>query len=87
MIKAKPIALNAASPATIITTPMVIVAMMTISLMEGLSRPKTKAKRRTKARADDLHIVRKVRVMNFKDMLPRPISSDVATLHGTRRVT
>jgi hypothetical protein len=38
------------------TTPTVIVAMMAMSFREGVSRRKRKAKRRTKARAEDLHI-------------------------------
>lgn len=86
MTRPNPSALKAVSPATIITTPTVIVAMMMINLKEGDSRRKRKAKRRTKASADDLHMVRKVREMNLRDMLPRPMSSDVAAPQGTRRV-
>ena len=56
MISTKPSALKAVSPATIMTTPMVIVAIMRISLIEGASRRKRKAKSRTKANAEDLHI-------------------------------
>lgn len=56
MISIKPSALKAVSPATIMITPMVIVAMMRINLIEGASRRKRKAKSRTKANADDLHI-------------------------------
>jgi hypothetical protein len=86
MTSVKPSALKAVSPATIITTPIVIVAMMRISFMDGDSRRKRKANRSTKAKADDLHMVKKVREMNFSDMFPRPISSEVAAPHGTRRV-
>lgn len=56
MTRIKPIASNAASPATIIMTPRVIVAMMRISLMDGDSRRKRNAKQRTKAREEDLHM-------------------------------
>lgn len=56
MINMKPIALKAVSPATIMITPMVMAAIMRISLMEGVSRRKRKAKSRTKANAEDLHI-------------------------------
>lgn len=61
MISAKPRVLKAVSPATIMTTPMVMVAMMRMSLREGVSRWKMNAKRRTKARAEDLHIARESR--------------------------
>lgn len=86
MTRPKPSALNAVSPATIITTPIVIVAMTIINLKEGDSRRKRKAKIRTKASAEDLHMVRKVREMNLRDMLPSPMSRDVAAPQGTRRV-
>lgn len=86
MTRINPTALNAVSPATIMTTPTVIVAMITINLTDGVSRRKTKAKRRTNASADDLHMVRKVREMNFRDIFPRPISREVAAPQGTRRV-
>lgn len=86
MTKAKPTALNAVSPATIMITPTVMVAMMMINLTDGVSRRKMKANRRTKARADDLHMVRKVNEMNLRDMLPNPISNEVAVPQGTRRV-
>ena len=56
IIRIKPRALNAVSPATIMTTPTVIVAMMRINLIEGVSRWKRKANRRTNAREEDLHI-------------------------------
>jgi peptidase E len=84
MTSVKPSALKAASPATIITTPIVIVAM--INFMEGDSRRKRNANSKTKARADDLHMVRNVREINLRDMFPRPTSSEVAAPHGTRRV-
>lgn len=86
MIRTKPTALKAVSPATIMTTPMVIVAIIAINLTEGVSKRKTKANTRTKASAEDLHIVKKVKVMNFRDMLPSPISKEVAAPHGTKRV-
>lgn len=60
MIRINPSALKAVSPATIMITPMVIVAIIRISLMEGVSRRKTKANSRTKARDEDLHIAGKV---------------------------
>ena len=56
MTKMKPKGLKSTSPDTIITTPKVIVAMMRMSFQEGVSRRKRKAKRRTKAREEDLHI-------------------------------
>jgi hypothetical protein len=86
MTSVKPSALKAVSPATIITTPMVIVAIMMMSFIDGDSRRKRKANKSTKAKADDLHMVKKVREINFKDMFPRPMSSEVAAPHGTRRV-
>lgn len=86
MTRAKPTTLKAVSPATIMTTPTVMVAMTKINLTEGVSSRKMKAKRRTKARAEDLHMVRKVREMNLRDMLPSPMSRDVAAPQGTSRV-
>ena len=56
----KPMASNAASPATIIMTPMVMVAIIRTSLREGDSRRKRKANMRTNAREEDLHIARKI---------------------------
>jgi hypothetical protein len=56
MTRVKPRMENFTSPATIIITPAVMVAMMAIRRMEGVSRRKQKAKRRTKAREEDLHI-------------------------------
>ena len=58
MTRTKPRRLKAASPATIIMTPTVMVAMMRMSLTDGVSSRKRKAKQRTKARDDDLHIAR-----------------------------
>lgn len=46
------------SPATISTTPTIMVAMMAIRRHEGVSRRNINAKRRTNARAEDLHIAR-----------------------------
>ena len=59
MTSIKPRAENSVSPATIIITPRVMVAMMNISLMDGVSKRKRKAKTRTKARAEDLHMASK----------------------------
>lgn len=56
MTRMNPKAENSISPKTIITTPAVIVAMMATSRRDGDSRRKRKAKRRTKAREEDLHI-------------------------------
>ena len=56
MIRMKPRRLKKVSPATIITTPAVMVRIIRISLREGVSSLKMKAQRRTKARAEDLHI-------------------------------
>ncbi len=56
MMRMKPRALKAVSPATIMMTPTVMVAMMRINLIDGDSRPKRKAKSSTKAREEDLHI-------------------------------
>ncbi len=56
MTRMKPSALKAVSPATIMITPTVIVKMMRTSLMEGDSSRNKKAKSRTKAREEDLHI-------------------------------
>lgn len=54
----KPMVLNATSPATIISTPKVMVRMMKISFQDGVSRRKRKAKRRTKIRVEDLVIAK-----------------------------
>ena len=56
MIRMKPSRLKKVSPATIMTTPAVMVRIMRISFRDGVSRRKIKAHRRTKARAEDLHI-------------------------------
>ena len=56
MMRAKPRASKAVSPATIIITPAVMVRMIRTNFIEGVSRWKRKAKRRTNARAEDLHI-------------------------------
>lgn len=56
MTRMNPRALNAVSPATIMITPTVMVPMTPTSLQDGCSRRKRKAKRRTKPRAEDLHI-------------------------------
>ena len=56
MMRTKPRTLKAVSPATIMTTPTVMVRMMTPSFHEGFSSLKRNAKRRTKPRTEDLHI-------------------------------
>ena len=58
MTRIKPSTEKATSPATIIITPMVMVAIIATSRQDGVSRRKRKAKRRTKASEDDLHIAR-----------------------------
>lgn len=60
MTSVKPTALKRVSPATIMMTPMVMVAMMRTSFMDGDSRRKRKANMRTKAREEDLHIASRV---------------------------
>ncbi len=74
MTRTKPRALKSTSPATIMTTPSVIVAMMRISLRDGDSRRKRKAKERTKAREDDLHIAAKSR-QHFDCLSWRPMGT------------
>lgn len=86
MTSPNPATLKAVSPKTIITTPTVMVQMMRMSLTLGVSSLKRKAKAKTNANAEDLHMVKNVRVMNLRDMLPRPISSEVAVPHGTSLV-
>jgi hypothetical protein len=83
---ANPNALKSGSPATIITTPTIIVQMMRISLRDGVSRRKRKANKSTKPKAEDLHMVRNDRVMNLRDIFPSPMSNDVAQPHGTSLV-
>ena len=56
MTRMKPKAWKAVSPATIMTTPTVMIAIMRTRRHEGCSRRKRKAKMRTKPSADDLHI-------------------------------
>jgi len=56
MTRINPSRLKAASPATIITTPTVMLAIIRTSLMLGLSRWNKKANMRTKASDEDLHI-------------------------------
>lgn len=52
----KPIGTNFASPATIITTPTVMTVMIPTSFQVIFSSRKMKAKIKTKANADDLHM-------------------------------
>ena len=59
MTRTKPSIENLTSPATIMMTPSVIVAMIPTRRQEGTSRRKRKAKMRTNAREDDLHIAEK----------------------------
>ena len=56
MTRIKPSVENDTSPATIIITPPVIVAMIATRRQEGTSRRNANAKRRTNARDEDLHI-------------------------------
>ena len=56
MTKMNPRMEKATSPKTIIITPRVMVEMIATRRQEGDSRRKANAKRRTKAREDDLHI-------------------------------
>ena len=56
MTRMNPRVEKATSPATIIMTPTVMVAIMATRRQEGVSRRKRKAKIRTKARDEDLHI-------------------------------
>lgn len=59
IIRINPRALKRVSPATIMMTPTVIVAMIRTNLIEGVSSRKRKAKMRTNARDEDLHIARR----------------------------
>jgi hypothetical protein len=52
----KPRAWKAVSPATIMTTPIVMMEIMNTRRHEGCSRRKRNAKIRTKPSAEDLHI-------------------------------
>lgn len=56
MTRKKPRVSKAVSPATIMTTPAVMVAMMAASFQEGFSSRKRKAKSRTNPKTEDLHI-------------------------------
>lgn len=56
MTRMKPRMENETSPATIMSTPIVMVAIMATRRQEGVSRRKRKANMRTKAREEDLHI-------------------------------
>ena len=58
MTSTKPRVEKCTSPDTMRTTPTIMVAMMAMRRQEGVSRRKRKAKRRTKAREEDLHIAR-----------------------------
>jgi len=102
--KENPKRLNAVSPATIITTPTVITAMMANSFQDGFSNLNIKANKSTKPSTEDLHIavcavsllnqgmtyvlhsLKNVNVMNFRLMLPNPMSILVAAPHGAIRV-
>lgn len=56
MTRAKPRTLKDVSPATIRTTPAVMVVIMARSFQEGFSSRNRNANIRTKPRTDDLHI-------------------------------
>lgn len=75
MIRTKPSVLKAVSPATIMMTPTVMVAMMRISLREGVSRRKRKAKRSTKAREEDLHMAKKNHSISVSDFIRKRIKA------------
>ena len=81
-----PRALKAVSPATIMMTPMDIRVMIPPRRHEGFSRRKMKAKSRTNASTEDLHMVKKVRLMKRREKFPRPISKAVAVPQGPIRV-
>lgn len=97
MTRMNPRAWKAVSPATIMMTPRVMMEIMNTRRHEGCSRRKRNAKIKTKPRADDLHIaarvscssscvqanvLKKVNEINFKLVLPRPMSMPVAAPHG-----
>jgi hypothetical protein len=86
MTSTNPSALKEVSPATIMITPTVMRRMMRQRRQVGCSRWKRKAKRRTKARTLDLHMVKKVRLMKRREKLPRPMSSAVDVPQGPMRV-
>jgi hypothetical protein len=86
MTRMKPRALKAVSPATIIITPTDMRVMIPRRRQEGFSRRKMKAKRSTKASTEDLHIVKKVRLMKRREKFPRPMSRAVAVPQGPMRV-
>jgi len=65
----KPRVLKETSPATIIITPIVMVSIMATRRQDGISRRKAKAKQRTKAREEDLHIARVELVRRKEDGL------------------
>lgn len=56
MTRMNPMVENATSPATIIITPPVMVAMIATSRQDGVSRRKANANISTNAREEDLHI-------------------------------
>ena len=56
MTRMNPRVENLTSPATIIITPRVMVAIIATKRQDGTSRRKRKAKTRTKASDEDLHI-------------------------------
>ena len=59
MTRMKPRASKSVSPYTIKITPIVIVVMIKTNLIEGSSRRKRKAKARTNAKDEDLHIAKR----------------------------
>ena len=80
-----PRALKAASPDTINMTPMVMRVITPQSFQVGCSSLKMKAKRRTNARTEDLHIVKNVSDMKRREKFPRPMSRAVAVPQGVIR--
>lgn len=84
--RANPRALKAVSPATIMITPAVMRRMMPHRRQVGFSRRKMKAKSKTNASTEDLHMVKKVREMNLNEKLPKPMSRAVAVPQGVIRV-
>ena len=79
MTRAKPITSKATSPATIIMTPTVMVAIMRMSLTDGDSRRNRKAKQSTKASEEDLHIAAKPQISK---LLPQRDEEGVPTVKG-----
>lgn len=56
IINRNPTRLNDVSPATIMTTPIVIMVIMPANFQDGFSKPNRNANNSTYASTDDLHI-------------------------------